>query len=253
MAGGVNAGVGGAMRVRVVALVLLAAGALSGVAGTTASADPGGPTEVFIDDSGNLVAQAQEGVANDVTVGFSAPTNQVVITDTAGAVDKKPDDSGDPRCHEFGGDTVACDVSALVLKAEPPSVAVLLSDVGDIVRAAPSLPANLPFVASGGGGQDFAVGGPGNDFLYGGGGRDRLNGGDGDDVIGGEDGDDVLRGQSGNDLMYGNAGHDKQLGGAGRDWIWTADKQRDQEIDCGADRDQAAIVDHGLDPKPVSC
>jgi hypothetical protein len=213
----------------------------------------GTATQVYVSDNGQLVAQAQGGVANAVTVAFSAPTNEVLISDSAGVVDLRPDGSDEPHCRGFGATTVACELSALVFVVQPPSIAILLSDEADSVTADPSLPASLPFAASGGGGRDYEVGGPGNDFLYGGGGKDRLNGGAGDDVIAGEEGDDVLRGEAENDLLGGNEGHDKQFGGSGRDWIWTADKQRDPVINCGADRDQQAIYDRGLDAKPESC
>jgi RTX calcium-binding nonapeptide repeat (4 copies) len=250
MAAGVSSGarVGRALCGAVVAAaVVLAAGA------NEARADSGTETQVHVSEGGQLIVQAPGGVSNTVTLAYSAPTNDVLVSDSAGVVDIAPDGSDEPHCRAFGATTVACEVSALVLVAEPPSIVVALSDQADSAIADPSLPATLPFAVSGGGGQDYEVGGPGNDFLYGGGGRDRLNGGAGDDVIAGEEGDDILRGEADNDLLGGNEGRDKQFGGTGHDWIWTADEERDPIINCGANRDQPAIFDRGLDVKPTSC
>ena len=53
--------------------------------------------------------------------------------------------------------------------------------------------------------------------------------------------------------MIGGLGSDSLFGLSGADLLDAADGVADLVIDCGPGVDQAAILDAGIDPAPVSC
>jgi hypothetical protein len=75
---------------------------------------------------------------------------------------------------------------------------------------------------SGAGGADVMLGRAGDDDLDGGRGNDRLDGGDGKDIL------------------VGGPGVDRLVGGAGRDWLRSADTNRDVVL-CGPGYDIADV------------
>ena len=74
----------------------------------------------------------------------------------------------------------------------------------------------------------------------------------GADTVDGLAGDDVICAGGGNDVVTGGSGVDRLFGQAGTDTLRAKDSRRDGRIDCGADKDRAAVRD-GVDPAAVSC
>ena len=89
-------------------------------------------------------------------------------------------------------------------------------------------------------GDDTLTGGPGFDFLGGGSGSDIIAGrGSFDFIQGGED-DDELEGNGSGDFIEAQGGNDDVSGGRGEDYIEANDARSDR-VDCGDDRDYAAV------------
>jgi Ca2+-binding RTX toxin-like protein len=91
-------------------------------------------------------------------------------------------------------------------------------------------------------GNDTLSGRGGDDHLFGRIGNDKLFGDAGDDELQGGRGRDVLSGGPGNDTLTGGFDADTMDGGPGRDRLVAVDGSRDR-VDCGAGRDDTAIVD----------
>jgi Ca2+-binding RTX toxin-like protein len=68
-------------------------------------------------------------------------------------------------------------------------------------------------------------------------------------------GDDVLSGGPLDDLLIGGRAQDRLLGNDGIDTLRAKDRRRDKRIDCGdgANSQEAAKFDRGIDPAPISC
>lgn len=93
---------------------------------------------------------------------------------------------------------------------------------------------------------------PKNMTALGGLGDDTVRAGHGDDTLRGDVGGDRLSGGPGDDNLFGDADRDRLVGGAGSDKLFALDGQRDLLVDCGPGKD-VAIVDRGLDRRPVRC
>jgi Ca2+-binding RTX toxin-like protein len=85
---------------------------------------------------------------------------------------------------------------------------------------------------------DLLVGTDASDRIAGLRGRDSLVGGNGDDCINGGGGNDRIYGDDGSDSVRGGQGADRVQAGAGDDFIYSADKARDQ-VNCGPGSDSA--------------
>ena len=131
----------------------------------------------------------------------------------------------------------------------------------DTIKLAPSL-GRVSNELLGGPNADTIVGGPYNDFIAGGIGDDRLYGGGGNDDIVGESGNFRFPDNPGDNLLVGGAGDDhlgyrydigvdRFLGGPGQDVFNARDKERDAQINAGADHDRCRI--DTVDPPPRSC
>jgi len=97
--------------------------------------------------------------------------------------------------------------------------------------------------------RDLISGRAGADRLVGRGAADRLRGGKGRDVVRGGMGHDVMRGGKGHDVLRGGKGRDgfemrrgRALPAPGSDRILARDGRPD-EINCGAGKDDIALVD----------
>lgn len=69
----------------------------------------------------------------------------------------------------------------------------------------------------------------------------------------GGSGNDSLTGNDLANVLVGGLGADSLFGLAGVDTLNAADGIADTVIDCGADTDNVALSDSGIDPAPVSC
>ena len=96
------------------------------------------------------------------------------------------------------------------------------------------------------------VGTAGADVLRGSTGNDVIVAGAGNDTVEALGGDDVVCGGAGNDVITGGLGADRLFGQSGSDTLRAKDGVKDARIDCGADKDAAAVRDK-IDPAAVSC
>jgi Ca2+-binding RTX toxin-like protein len=71
----------------------------------------------------------------------------------------------------------------------------------------------------------------------------------------GRGGNDALTGSPFDDLLIGGRGRDRLFGLGGIDFLNAKDRRRDRKIDCGdgANSQEKAKFDQGLDPAPISC
>ena len=71
----------------------------------------------------------------------------------------------------------------------------------------------------------------------------------------GGSGNDLVRGWDQDDLLTGGKGKDRLFGFDGIDTLKAKDRRRDKRINCGdgANSEEKAKIDAGLDPAPKSC
>jgi Ca2+-binding RTX toxin-like protein len=156
--------------------------------------------------------------SNDITVGFDASANELIITDSLAGV------KAQAPCTKESSKTARC-----------PAAGIYYTDVAGFRR-------DDKLKLKSGGANPFPT------YI-----NTILAGGVGDDIIRGGAGPDDLSGGPDNDVLFGGDGFDRLYGVKGRDILHADDGMADQVIDCGSGDDPAPFVDVGLDPEPQSC
>jgi len=209
------------------------------IPGTLVYAPPVGP--------GGITLEAGS-ADNAITISTDATTQEIEITDSAGAqVDMRPpfDDYAD-YCDQITKTRVRCDLFEpggirVLTRSGDDSVTVDSTEAGQIaiygLAGVDGLQITHPI------GRSKLKGGPGPDVILGGASTDKLDGGLADDT---------MRGKGGDDRLFGDAGADRMYGGQGSDVIDARDDGEDTSIDCGAGEDRV-VLDRGVDPAPRSC
>ena len=105
----------------------------------------------------------------------------------------------------------------------------------------------LPFMISGGRGEDELTAGSGNTVLIGGDDDDVLNGGSGADLILAGDGMDALNGGAESDLLVGGLGDDTQDGGTDSDISFFSGSEADYSVTPTGSGDEVSSADVTLD------
>ena len=155
---------------------------------------------------------------NDITVGYDAGSNELIITDSlAGVTAQAP-------CTKESRKTARCPAAGIYYTY----VDGFLKD--DKIKLKSGGTNAFPSYMN-----TLLIGASGNDVIKGGDSPDNLSGGPGDDVL------------------FGGGGFDRLYGVKGSDVLHADDGMADQVIDCGEGDDPAPFVDVGLDPAPQNC
>ena len=199
--------------------------------------ETGGPLDVFVDMSGNLIVQANDGQSHaiilhagnagsvlvridDTTHGpFYVPSGTAVVT-TGDGPDRITMAGNLPGiCGQIdaghGDNYVAGGTCGDSITTGNGRDVILGGSGGDNINAGGG-----DDKVDGGTGDDTILGGAGSDELLGFLGDDFISGGDGDDRIAGGDGSDFLHGDAGNDIVSGGNGDDVLLGDLGSDTLF---------------------------------
>ncbi|HYE45070.1 MAG TPA: hypothetical protein VEA44_04770, partial [Caulobacter sp.] len=189
---------------------------LDGGAGADDMAGGIGDDTYFVDDAGDVTAEAggegSDVVRATITIAPLAANIETLILEGTGDIDG----AGNAANNNLNGNAGANSLFG--------------GDGNDLIKGGAG-----DDVLSGDAGADQLLGGTGEDELDGLDQNDRLEGGDGNDTILGGSGADILDGGADSDTLTGGAGADQLLGGAGTDTLGAGSENDILNGGAGAD------------------